>query len=163
MKKLILKCCMIASLIFAQPHHAQVNINVNLGVQPAWGPVGYDYVEYYYLPDIEMYYSVPARKYIYFHRGQWIWVSTLPSWCRHYDLYSGYKVIINEPRPYFHFDQHKIKYHKYKNYHGKQKVIKYHPKATGGHHHSKEIQGPKGKGNKQHHDGHGKGKGKGHR
>lgn len=163
MKKLILKWCVLTTLLYTPSFNSQVTINVNLGIQPAWGPVGYDYVEYYYLPDIEMYYSIEARKYIYFHGGRWIWVSSLPYWCRNYDLYSGYKVIINEPRPYFHFEKHKVKYHKYKNYHGKQAVIKHHPSSKGSHHSSKPGQVQKGHGNNHPQGGHGKGKGKGHR
>ena len=46
------------SLSFSQKASAQVKVgvNINIGSQPEWGPRGYDYVEYYYLPDIEMYY-----------------------------------------------------------------------------------------------------------
>ena len=28
----------------------KVGFSVNIGTQPEWGPVGYDHVEYYYLP-----------------------------------------------------------------------------------------------------------------
>src|SRR6478735_10855999 len=79
---------------------AQVSVNVNIGSQPAWGPVGYDHVDYYYLPDIESYYYVPKRQFVYLSNNNWVFSTRLPSRYRHYDLYSGYKVVINSPSPY---------------------------------------------------------------
>ena len=49
----------------ANQSSAQVRINVNIGAQPLWGPIGYQHVDYYYLPDIESYYYVPTRQFIY--------------------------------------------------------------------------------------------------
>lgn len=96
------------------------NINVNIGEPPAWGPVGYDKVEYYYLPDIEVYYDIRTSQYIYFGNGKWVRVSNLPKHCRNYDLYKGYKVVLTDYHgrsPYTHFQHHKSKY--YKGYKGK--------------------------------------------
>ena len=105
-----------------QPTQAQVrvNVNVNLGMQPDWGPAGYDYVEYYYLPDPDIYYYVPTRQYIVLSGGRWIFVSSLPARYRSYNLYNSYKVVINEPRPYLHHGVYKVKYAKYKGWNGKQ-------------------------------------------
>ena len=50
MKKMILLMLLIGGLTIVQKAGAQININ--LGLQPAWGPAGYQYVDYYYLPDI---------------------------------------------------------------------------------------------------------------
>jgi hypothetical protein len=52
------------------PASAQVRVNINIGSQPVWGPVGYDHVDYYYLPDIETYYYVPTRQFVYFNKWQ---------------------------------------------------------------------------------------------
>jgi hypothetical protein len=59
MKKLIL--LLVLSLLGFIPLKslAQLNVNVNIGSQPLWGPVGYEHVDYYYLPDIDSYYYVP--------------------------------------------------------------------------------------------------------
>ncbi|ULQ54600.1 hypothetical protein [Flavihumibacter fluvii] len=100
-----------------------VNLNVNVGMQPAWGPVGYDLVEYYYLPDVEMYYFVPRRQFVYMVSGRWIFATSLPARCRGYDLYGGYKVVINEPHPYRRNDYYRSRYGRYKGWHGKQKTI----------------------------------------
>lgn len=134
MKKLILKLGIIASLFLIQPINAQVSININLGVQPYWGPEGHDHVDYYYLPDLEMYYYVPTKQYIYLEKDRWIYVNTLPSKCSNYNLQTGYKVVLNEHKPYLHHDTYKLKYGKYKNHHGKQKNIG-HGKKGGGKHH----------------------------
>ena len=82
--------------------HAQIhiNINFNLDSQPAWGPVGYDYVDYYYLPAIDIYYSVPLHRYYYEYRGRWISSIYLPARYRDFDLYTSYKVVVNEREPW---------------------------------------------------------------
>lgn len=103
---------------------AQLSINVNIGSQPLWGPVGYDYVDYYYLPDIECYYHVPARKFIYRDRARWIFSSSLPSRYRGYDLYNGYKVVVNSRDPYRNFDRDRVAYGRYRNVRSQQ-VIRY--------------------------------------
>jgi len=103
---------------------AQVSINVNIGSQPLWGPVGYDHVDYYYLPDVESYYYVPKRQFIYLDNGRWNFSLSLPSRYRGYDLYNGYKVVINSRDAYHNFDNDRVRYAKYKKVKG-QKVIRY--------------------------------------
>ena len=94
---------------------AQVQVNVNIGSQPQWGPVGYDYVDYYYLPDIETYYHVPKRKFVHLNpAGKWVYSNGLPHAYSGYNLYTGYKVVINQPRPYLHHSTYKVKYAGYK-------------------------------------------------
>ncbi|CAM3747485.1 hypothetical protein FSS13T_15800 [Flavobacterium saliperosum S13] len=106
-------------LVFGSSMQAQVSLNVNVGEPPSWGPAGHTGVNYYYLPDIETYYDVPARQFIYYNRGTWVRTKYLPRAYRNYDLYGGYKVVLNDYRgksPYAHFKNHKVKYHKgYKN------------------------------------------------
>ncbi len=124
MKKVILFMLIAAGSLIAKPVTGQVSVNINIGAQPVWGPVGYDYVDYYYLPGIESYYYVPTRQFIYFSNGRWIFARTLPARYSYFNIYSGYKVVINEPRPYLQFNLHKIKYAKYKGYNGRQVIIK---------------------------------------
>jgi hypothetical protein len=127
MKKLlfVLGIGVLGSATFPKSSEAQVSINVNIGAQPLWGPVGYDHVDYYYLPDIESYYYVPTRQFVYLSNGRWIFGASLPSRFRNYDLYRGYKVVINQPRPYVYFKDHRVKYSKYRGYHGHQQMIRY--------------------------------------
>ncbi|WP_316632558.1 hypothetical protein [uncultured Flavobacterium sp.] len=106
-------------LLVASATQAQVSINVNIGTPPAWGPAGYAEMEYYYLPDIEAYYDVRASQFIYFGGGRWIRTTYLPRQYRNYDLYGGYKVVLNDYHgrtPYAYFDRHRVEY--YKGYHG---------------------------------------------
>lgn len=99
MKKMIIMLAVFMAVGHAQAD-AQVNVNVNIGNQPVWGPAGYDYVNYYYLPDYDMYYNVPARQWVYQDRGRWITTGMLPGRYRHVDLYRSYKVVINDRDPY---------------------------------------------------------------
>jgi hypothetical protein len=114
---------------------AQVSVNVNIGTPqpvivasprvvvaspPEWGPAGYESLEYYYLPDIQVYYDIRLAQFIYFGGGKWVRSSRLPSHCRNYNLYNGYKVVLTDYHghsPYTHFNTHKAKY--YKGYKGK--------------------------------------------
>lgn len=95
---------------------SQVSVNVNIDLRPpVWGPVGYSNVEFYYLPDIEVYYDIRASQFIYFHRGSWHRSRYLPPPYRNYDLYNGYKVVLKDyhgSHPYYYFNNHKAKYHK---------------------------------------------------
>jgi hypothetical protein len=112
-------------LLVSSAIQAQVSVNVNIGTPPAWGPVGYSNVDYYYLPDVEAYYDIRATQFIYFGGGKWIRSRYLPGPYRNYNLYNGYKVVLNDyhgSRPYSNFKNHKVKY--YKGYKGKpQKSI----------------------------------------
>ena len=94
---------------------AQVSVNVNIGTPPRWGPVGYNDVKYYYLPDVEAYYDIKASMFIYHSGGIWVHRSYLPRRYRNYDLYGGYKVVLNNYHgnsPYDNFNDHRNKYAK---------------------------------------------------
>ena len=115
MKKL--KLVVLAAVLFFTSNaiQSQVSINVNLGVQPSWGPVGYSSVDYYYLPDVQAYYDVRATQFIFLNGGTWIRSSRLPQQYRNYDLNRGYKVVLNDyhgTRPYSQYKYHKQKYYK---------------------------------------------------
>lgn len=112
MKKLILIIALCTSGLMCQTASAQISFRINIGSQPIWGPVGYDHVEYYYLPEIESYYYVPTRMYFYLERGRWVSRSYLPVRYRNFDVYKSRKVVINETRPYMHHNNYKIKYAK---------------------------------------------------
>ncbi len=151
MKKIVLGVLFSLSILSFQKTDAQVNVNINIGSQPQWGPVGYDYVEYYYLPDIESYYYVPSRQFIYFSGGNWVFSSGLPPMYRSYNLYSGYKVVINRPKAYLYHPSYKVKYAGYKG-NRSQTVIKYskapkYKKATGNSNAGKSSAGKAKRGN----------------
>jgi len=125
MKKLILfAAVLMVSLLSINNVKAQVSLNVNIGQQPVWGPTGYDHVDYYYFPDIDAYYYVPTSQYIYSNGGRWVWVRSLPSQFRNFDLYKAYKVVVNEPKPYLRNNVYVAKYSKFKSYGGRQTIIR---------------------------------------
>lgn len=102
----------ICSLWMSATLNAQVKVdlNFNIGSQPVWGPTGYDYVEYYYLPDIDVYYSVPHHRYYYFEGDQWRSSPSLPPRYHDYDAFHSYKVVINERDPWRHHEAYREKY-----------------------------------------------------
>lgn len=113
--------CMVVGQAHAQVH---VSVNVNVDAQPAWGPTGYERADYYYLPEIETYYNVPQHRFVYLDGGRWIVAASLPSRCSGYDLYGGYKVVINEPRPWLRHDVYRTRYVQYRDYHNRQHCLR---------------------------------------
>jgi uncharacterized membrane protein YgcG len=83
-----------------------------------------DHVEYYYLPQYEVYYSVPRAQYVYLDGGNWVFASALPPRFGTVNVFNTYKVVINQPTPYLYYKTHKVKYAKYKGGSYKQVVIR---------------------------------------
>jgi len=120
------KLIIIGMILFvASVAQAQVKENENKLSPPLWGPVGYENVRYYYLPDLETYYDVQISMFIYYNGRAWIYRTHLPLEFSEYDLYGGYKVVMTDyegSTPYTHFNEQKVKYPK--GYHGEmQKTI----------------------------------------
>lgn len=107
---------LLSVLFISSMTNAQLSISLNFNVdnQPAWGPTGYDYVEYYYMPDIEVYYYVPQRRFYFFEGGRWMSGTSLPHRYRGFDLYSSYKVVVNDRTPYRRHDTYRERYSSYK-------------------------------------------------
>ena len=99
-----------------------ISLNLNLDRQPIWGPTGYDHVDYYYLPDIDVYYYVPGQRYYYSDNGTWRSGSSLPSRYRGFDLYNSYKVVVNDPQPYKNDATYRDKYASYKGRHDQETI-----------------------------------------
>jgi hypothetical protein len=122
MKKLLI-AVLIGCTLFTGSSNAQVSINVNLGRQPDWGPVGYDYVNYYYLPDLDVYYNVPRRQFVYQSGNRWVYANSLPSRYGNYDLYNGYKVVLNDNNPFTRAEDYRARYARYRNWNGERQVL----------------------------------------
>lgn len=113
MKKILL----ITAIIFGAFYYkadAQVSVNINIGRQPVWGPVGYDYVDYYYLPDMDVYYDVPQGLFVYYDFGRWNFAPSLPARYGRYDLYHSYKVVINDRNPWLRNTYYRDHYRSYR-------------------------------------------------
>lgn len=118
MKKALLFIPLLLCCFAVKTATAQVRVKVNIRIQPVWGPVGYDHVEYYYMPDIDVFYNVPNRQYIYQDHGRWRFANSLPRRYHGFDIYNSYKVVINDDqRPYRNADAYRKKYGQYKGRH----------------------------------------------
>ncbi len=118
MKKFIVAFALLigATSLYNTVEAQSVNISVNIGRQPAWGPVGYDYVNYYYFPDIDCYYDVNIGMFYYYDRGRWMSARYLPYGYRNYDLYGLYKVVLNVHEPWRYHRTHYRDYARYRGY-----------------------------------------------
>ena len=121
MKKIILSIgFLIAMAGFSGTEAANINVNVNIGVQPAWGPVGYNYAAFYYFPDINVYYNVNQGMFMFPRRGRWVSARYLPVMYRNYDLYGLYKVVITDSDPWRFNTRH---IHDYRHFRGNRNQI----------------------------------------
>ncbi len=102
MKKKILPIAIVLSVLLMNIAEAQVrvNLNVNIGQRPAWGLPGNYTGDFYYFPEIDVYYNIPQRRFVYLDRDRWIYVNELPRSYRGFDLYRGQKIVINDPNPF---------------------------------------------------------------
>jgi hypothetical protein len=114
MKKIILAAALLVSCLTVKVASAQISLSINIGSQPAWGPTGYDRADYYYMPDIDSYYDVNAHQYVYMNNNVWIHSAALPPRYSNYDVYHGYKVVVNERTPWVRNDVIRRKYASYK-------------------------------------------------
>src|SRR5690606_41302109 len=99
-----------AMMMLFQTAKAQVSVSVNIGTAPAWGPA-VTTERYYYLPDIDTYYDIPSRQYIYVHDGYWVRRPHLPVAYRDYDFRRGRPVVIQDYRgaaPSVHYTTHHV-------------------------------------------------------
>lgn len=117
MKRTIFLAALIISAFISQPSFAQVSVSVNIGVQPIWGPVGYDHVDYYYLPDVDAYYDVPAHMFVYLDGGVWVHRAALPPRYANFDLYHAYKAVVNVRDPWLHHSVYHDKYWGFRGHH----------------------------------------------
>ncbi|MDH5827174.1 hypothetical protein ACFX5U_06680 [Sphingobacterium sp. SG20118] len=113
MKKLVYLTVLVGGLFFVKPAEAQVNVSINIGNQPTWGPVGYDYARYYYIPEINVYYDVVNRRYTHYQGRRWITSRNLPGRYRNFNFYNTYKVVVNDRDPWRHHDRYRREYGHY--------------------------------------------------
>ena len=107
-----LKLIIIGIILFLScAVQAKVIDSVYVGTAPPWGPAGYSDARYYYLPDVEAYYEIQSTMFIYQDKGLWVRRPFLSKQYRNYDLYRGYKVVMNENQSESSFND--FNYYKY--------------------------------------------------
>ena len=104
----------VLSVAYFPTVQGRVRVNVNIDLQPQWGPASYDHVEYYFLPELGIYYSVPTHEFICPDGNRWTFSKELPPQYRRFNLYSTYKVVVNDPNPYLRNDYYMEHYRGYR-------------------------------------------------
>jgi hypothetical protein len=71
---------------------------------PQWAPPYYSGARYYYFPDIECYYDLYSREFIYLDHAQWIYSRDIPYMYRDFDLNNCFVVVVNSTiyQPWMH-------------------------------------------------------------
>lgn len=147
MKQLTIALATAVTLFFAMPAQAQVHVSINIGDQPTWGPSGYDYVEYYYIPDMDAYYDVRSRVYIYNNGGRWVRTTYVPARYRNVDLYRVHKVVINERDPWLRHDRYRTEYRVYRGRHDQVAIRDRHDNGNHYGHNKSPMRGHNDNGN----------------
>ena len=109
---------------------------------------------------------MPNHQYVYLNDNSWVRSRALPARYSTYNIYNGYKVVVNEPKPWTRADVIRTRYVKYKGRHDQviirnSKDIKYkeHWRGNNGRGPGKRPGSGKGHG---HENGPGQGHGKDH-
>ncbi|GGH07312.1 hypothetical protein [Mucilaginibacter phyllosphaerae] len=123
-KSFILSAILFGSLIYSNTQ-AQISVHIGFNVParrvyvPAPPPqpvMVYDNDEfddsddYYYLPEVEAYYSIPRHCYYYQDGGRWVSAAYLPGAYRNYDWRSAQRYEIRGSRPYMYHDKYLSKW-----------------------------------------------------
>ena len=126
MKKVIYTIAILASIFIYNTINAQQRACIwcgyNIDSQPVWGPVGYSNADYYYMPDIEVYYFVSEQQFIFREKGVWKTNSSLPARFLTFNLFKAHKVVINEEKPYLLHETNKVQYLAFKGQHDQQAI-----------------------------------------
>jgi len=127
MKKIALISAIALSGLLYNTAKAQVRIHVgfNFGPRPVYvparvivqqpveysEPVNYDGDEdYYYLPEVDAYYSVPEGCYYYNDGSRWMSAAYLPGAYRDYNWRTARRYEVRAPRPYMHHDYYRSRF-----------------------------------------------------
>jgi len=121
MKKLFIVSAIAISGLIYNTAKAQISVNLGFHISPRRvytapavveeAPVYNDNNDdYYYLPDVDAYYSVNEQCYYYFDGDNWIAAAYLPGAYRDYDWRNAPRFEVREARPYLHNDIYRSRY-----------------------------------------------------
>jgi hypothetical protein len=82
---------------------------------PQWAPPYYSGARYYYLPDLESYYDLSTREFIFLNDGQWCYSYNIPSLYAGYDLNNCFAIVldVNVFKPWMHHQYYLSHYPRY--------------------------------------------------
>jgi len=117
MKKITLISALALGSLFYSTAKAQIRLSLGVhlpGVRiAAQAPVYTNYNaadDYYYLPDVDAYYSVAGQCYYYNDGGSWVSAAYLPGEYRDYDWRNARHYEVREHNPYLNGDFYREKY-----------------------------------------------------
>lgn len=111
MKKSIAIIAIILGGLSIQPAMAQLSISINIGKQqPVYRQPMSTPASFYYLPDVDCYYDLGKKQYVYNNNGSWRYAQKLPSRYNNFDLRNARKVVVNDNAPYSHHNDYRNKY-----------------------------------------------------
>ena len=117
MKKFVLSIIIAAGGLITQNAAAQVGVNVGLRIGPLvinlHKPIAPAVVcdDFYYLPEVDAYYSVPERCYYYMDGGgRWVNAAYLPGRYHDYDWRTARRYEVRAQRPYANHEYYRNKY-----------------------------------------------------
>ncbi|MDR3693656.1 hypothetical protein [Mucilaginibacter sp.] len=121
MKKLALLSAIAISGFMINTANAQIGIHVGIGFAPqraiyatypptVQSPDYGDGDDYYYLPDLGVYYNVTDQDYVYFDGNEWVTAEYLPGAYRDYDWSNARRYEVRAYRPYMHDDVYRSRY-----------------------------------------------------
>ena len=117
MKKLLITAAIVGIVAASSNQsNAQVSLNVNIGSQPAWVPVGYQNIDYYYMPEVQSYYYVSQRQFVYLSGNRLVRSKNLPNHYRGYNLNNSRKIVVYGNSPYRNYNTHRVQYANHSNY-----------------------------------------------
>ena len=93
------------ALAAAPAAHAQINVSIG---PPSWGPAVPAGAQYYYIPEANGFYDVPARQYVVQRNGQWYRTTELAG----YNPTSFHPVVIDYvgAKPWSRYDEYRNRY-----------------------------------------------------
>jgi hypothetical protein len=101
----------------------KVHVNINVEI-PVWAPYhdNAHQVRYYYFPDIESYYDLRSREFVFLHNGVWVFSRSLPAAYAWFNLRNSFVVALDYRvyEPWRHFNYYVAHYPRY-YYHSKYK------------------------------------------
>ena len=105
LKSLRVALLSVFALAAAPAAHAQVSVNIG---PPSWGPAVPAGSQYYYIPETNGFYDVPARQYVVRRDGRWVRTNSLSG----YNTANFHPVIVDYvgAEPWSRYDEYRNRY-----------------------------------------------------
>ena len=121
-KSVILSAILFSSMVYTAAE-AQISVHIGFNIParrvivPVQQPVETVYDDdfdnsddYYYLPEVEAYYSIPLNRYFYMDGPRWVSAAYLPGAYRNYDWRTARRFEVRGRRPYMNHDMYRNKW-----------------------------------------------------